>query len=332
LLIYNPLYAVCFAALIVGMVRTRRRVERLIYAAIAFITLFHLYLHASWYGWWLGTHTFGIRGVSMFAVLLVPALVRTITQCGERDRVLRRSLILSSVLACLWSYMLLWQGFEQFLTYRQLSAAAARWAQSLFFEPKAAVFILGFMLFLVFKKEFSPGNREPGRDLLVEYAAILLTAGSVAYLLLRGTSRLIQMGIVPTSLHPAALLALDGVEGLAALAVSIMVYCLFRKKIGAALALGRAEPWVAWGCVAVFVGTFSAFFHLAVQTENRIATGLKPDREFKYIDDFQRDEVYATYLEYLRVPGFVEKKAALREFLKANGIAPEDLPPAVPKK
>jgi hypothetical protein len=42
--------------------------------------LLHLYVQAAWYCWWLGTKTFGMRGLTTGAVLLVPLLAHTLRQ------------------------------------------------------------------------------------------------------------------------------------------------------------------------------------------------------------------------------------------------------------
>ncbi len=85
LLAYHPVYAIGMAATIYLILLPGPGWERLGWVVLGVLVLAQLYLQASWYVWWLGTGTFGQRGMSITAVLLVPALV-TATARGRSGR------------------------------------------------------------------------------------------------------------------------------------------------------------------------------------------------------------------------------------------------------
>src|SRR4051812_6263165 len=80
----------------------------------------HLWLQSAWFAWWLGTSTFGMRGLAPAAVPLMAALAATL----HRNRRLWTPIV---VVACLWSFTLMLDGPTQYATWREL-LRAQRWA------------------------------------------------------------------------------------------------------------------------------------------------------------------------------------------------------------
>ena len=64
----------------------------------------------------------------------------------------------------------------------------------------------------------------------------------------------------------------------------------------------------------LFTAVGALFLRLAIRTEARIASGGLPGAG--PVRTFQLSEVEECYREYLRVPGFEDKKAALAGFLE----------------
>jgi hypothetical protein len=74
--------------------------------------------------------------------------------------------------------------------------------------------------------------------------------------------------------------------------------------------------------VLAFVAALLFFAKLTIGTEQRISTGTTPGGAWTYASNLHLAEVRASYREYLSVPGFCAKKAALREPLRSQGVEP----------
>jgi len=71
--------------------------------------------------------------------------------------------------------------------------------------------------------------------------------------------------------------------------------------------------------LAAFGLVTASFARLALHTEAAIARGDVAGRRFRYVNTVPVDEIRDSYIEYLRVPGFTERKRALHEFLVNAG-------------
>jgi hypothetical protein len=147
LLSYHPLYLLGFIALVLLIFQSRSRVERLFYIGYVFVIVAHVYLQAAWYAWWLGSLTFGMRGLSIAAVVLVPATVRFMREREGREKsnTLFGTLVLA---ACLWSLPLLLANLRsetEFTTYSDLFGSYGNLARALL----PALLVLGLILVAV---------------------------------------------------------------------------------------------------------------------------------------------------------------------------------------
>ena len=125
LLSYHPFYALGLVALLFMLFQSRTRWSRFFYASYFLVILANVYLQASWYVWWMGGRTFGMRGLSLAAVILVPALIRLmhLRELRNKSNVLLSILVL---VTCAWSAVLLFanlygESFFIFMTYRDMS-------------------------------------------------------------------------------------------------------------------------------------------------------------------------------------------------------------------
>jgi hypothetical protein len=118
LLAYHPLYGVAFIALLVRLWSDPR--DRVLWGTSLVAVVMHLWLQSAWFAWWLGTSTFGMRGLAPAAVPLMAALAATL----HRNPRLWTPIV---VVACLWSFTLMLDGPTQYATWREL-LRAQRWA------------------------------------------------------------------------------------------------------------------------------------------------------------------------------------------------------------
>lgn len=139
LLLYHPYYLLGFAGLCF-CIREERGVNRFALAMCAAALLAHLYHQASWYCWWLGTGTFGGRGMVVASVVLFPVLVK---YYYEESHFALRALILA---CCAWSLLLFYQGDTNFYYYSELIRAMTRTAGN----PALLASVLGAALLLLF--------------------------------------------------------------------------------------------------------------------------------------------------------------------------------------
>jgi hypothetical protein len=68
--------------------------------------------------------------------------------------------------------------------------------------------------------------------------------------------------------------------------------------------------------MTVFVVQAVLFVRLGLRTHQHLASGAPPPRAFDYVGASPMDELRVTYREYLSIPGFAQRKAAMRRFLE----------------
>jgi len=215
-----------------------------------------------------------------------------------RERLLL--LLLGTVLACaLWSYLLLRQGETNFMSYGQLlSAQRAQLGREITAGHFVPLLVAAGAAWVV------PEGRR-GDRLLCGVAAIV---GSLAALGLVSEvsdrfGLAARLGLPPTVLVECVL-------------ASLPLLAFFRS--GVDRPPGRVlEGSVAAGLLVVFVVVSVSFARLALRTEALDPGAARSGRVFWYRGTLAWVELQATYREYLRVPGFEEKKARLRAFLDA---------------
>ncbi len=304
LLAYHPLYALgCFALFFLILSKKRLR-EKFLCVSLLMILFAHLYLQASWYDWWLGTGTFGMRGLGIWAIILIPCLIHLLAE-RERRNLSNRIWFIFIFACCVWSYLLLMQnryGYTQFYTYQML--LTSQYNQLISFLSYNFIFSQGpvicvAVITLAFRKKAL--NTIP-------YGTTLFLAFMTLYYLLDYSISKNQPGFqnnyfiiftIKTALLMSIPFLLDSI--------------LFAREHNM---LFRYAKWVVTSfLITLFVTTTYYFAKFAVNTERSIYSGVEPPRSFSYISDVDIDQVERAYNEYLKVPGFDNKKVALYNYL-----------------
>ncbi len=140
LLTYHPLYALLLAVPVVMAFERRPASEKAVLAGLTVAVLLHVYVYASWYVWWLGLATFGMRGLGIAGVVLVPVLCRFLSE--PRRRGIVRASVACVLAASAWSALLMLAGRTEFYTYGQLWLGQLHAARALVPHGIAAVWRL----------------------------------------------------------------------------------------------------------------------------------------------------------------------------------------------
>jgi hypothetical protein len=308
LLSYHPLYGLGFLALIACIVRAPTRDERVLWTVGLGAVLAHVYLQAAWHVWWLGTLTFGMRGLSISVVVLVPALLRAIGRA--RSGSVKRSLwILASTLACLWSFLLLLQKYSHFYTWGDLLAAQARAARSLLELAAVVPFLLGTAIVGLFAACVAVRGRRPALG-----PAVLLAGLSIGYLISRTLRRFTRRGALEELRVEVLVLAL--------LVLVCVLVAVEMRRLRTARVASAIEGGVGWAAIASLGACLGLFSGLALETERRIEADTPKPRAFRATASVVLDQVREAYYEYEPIPGFEKKKERLLRYLRANGIEP----------
>jgi hypothetical protein len=311
LLSYHPFLLVpilLLGASATSILRGRSGAAALLAPAVFVAFCAQLWLQSSWYCWWLGTDTFGMRA---FAPAMVPILIAAATpfekamQGSSSRGILSTGAITGFVLAATtWSGLLLTQGPTNFTSLSELLLGQAYGIWALLSAPStlvAGVVAVG-LIWLGF------GNRAPKTaspsDGLARFAMTI-----VLFILLR------------------AVLAQEGAIALAALLASAALLAEALKRFGS---WNQPKAWqglvrvsgfllaVAWICAQL------VFIRLAIQVESQLRPN--PDGE-----TFHVQEVFDSYREYLEVSGFEGEKRALANFLSTYRDEPRKFgPPSSP--
>ncbi len=299
LLVYHPLYGICFAFLLWNMLSSTSSAERWLYVGAFLVIGVHLYLQAAWYCWWLGNGSFGMRGMGVCAVVFIPVMAHAIKRRLDAGQSVA-GMFLAIVASCVWSFVLMLQEDSNYFTFQELFHA--QWIVAI--NPGIGVPLLWFGVLAVM---FSWDVRVKA-DWWHMFGGVLLVAFSSFYL----CSQVIVVRGEPSSARWLAYIlwfcALGGV-----------VAFLYREAISrgdAAMSLeSKAARFLAPAVLLVFVGANVLFGRMAVVTEGQISQGPRT-LAFDYRGTVDVGEVRKCYDEYLQIPGFDEKKAALQVFLK----------------
>ncbi len=320
LLVYHPLYALGFVAAVICLIRSTSRRERILWAGAIVAVAINLWIQAAWHVWWLGTRTYGVRGMAPAAVVLVPAVVRVIADARSTDGIAqvakRRVWVVATALSCLWSFLMLLQGPSQFYTWSAVFAGQRAAIAGLLDVERAAWVLAVAMLAGVWLWARSH-DRLVGADLLVVLSASLLWLLSLEYGLasaLRGW----RSGNSKLFLPAALILILTGsIFVLTRLAAGLIDR--YRRqgqdRVSASDELARSLARLSI-TLAFLMGTV-LFGRLALNTENRLAEGDIPDRNYAYVASFDVQSALTGFREYHRIDGFERRKEALRRFLSS---------------
>jgi hypothetical protein len=291
LLLYHPLYALGFAALVYGAVsRALPTGERLLWGALTIAFAVHLYVQASWYAWWLGTDTFGMRGMAIAGIYLVPVLMRAI--CFWWPPRQRNLAIVGMGLACLVSTVFLWQGTSNYQTATQLWEGFRSQASS----PKLLWPLGASVASAAVTGVWARRRRQPET---VRVALLAALGGLVTAYLVRG-------GL------PLAYTALAAVVG-AALVVWLGTGKPRPSDMTASV--GRLAPLASGMAIVMVLVTGALLARVVTGTERFRASNARPPRAFEWVATVQVDEIEGSYHELLLVDGFNQEKTRLHAFL-----------------
>ena len=288
LFVYHPLYALAFIILLVGAFRASRG-ERWLYLGIAVTLLLHFYIQAAWHCWWLGLWSLGNRGLGIAALLLLPPLARIMQLAAPAGRL---ALASGMLLCALWSLLLMIQGHTNFYRWAELFAAQADTVAAIALFLPAALLAALVAWFLA-----------RGRGMIERRLA---TGGALLMaLILDHLARLLLASIgTETEGWGAAALRL----GFMALAPALVLLRLPRLP-----ARPRIRPLVGMAVLLLFLAASALFLRVVYSAEKVIGEGGLPGGG--PVATYELPEVEECYREYLMVPGFEDKKAAMRAFL-----------------
>lgn len=318
LLVYHPLYLFLFIAIIFLVLRIKSIYKKIFFLIILLVFLLNLYLYASWYGWSAGW-SFGMRGLGINAVVLIPALIYFLAS-QKQKKISNKIWFLLISLSCLWSYLLLFGGCTFFYNHKSLLTYQVNQIRHLlsydFFIPLVCVLFLA-------KITFKPKGKI--KHLVhLPYIITLLALFFIFYFLLdwymsgyfylpgyRSTSHLkINMGtflVLKTIFFILIPLFLNNI--------------LFNKKNffynKNNKVLRGIKILIAVLFLTVFCSITYTFTTFAIRTENMIEKEIirNKERDFTYLSKVDIQELWNSYYEYLRLHGFKEKKQALYNYL-----------------
>ncbi|MBI5507733.1 MAG: hypothetical protein HY903_03155 [Deltaproteobacteria bacterium] len=290
LLVYHPLYLVAGLATATAVWRQRHQLDLRWVGLVAAATAIHVWLQASYFCWWLGTGTFGMRGLAVLGVVLLPGLAWTL----NAERGWRRVFWLAPCTGCcLWSLALHVQHESNFLTFGPLLAAQ----RAVLLRPSlwtglAAAGLAGVVSSRLWR-------REPGWPTVVApFAALATLALALDTITYRELP--IQHGVGNAAI---ALAFLGGVGG-AGLA-----------SLPPRSTASRVVPASLTVIGVFFLITTAMFLRLFSATEQYLAESHSLPARFTAQSTVLLPEVVATLDEYNTVPGFEERKAEYKQFV-----------------
>lgn len=333
LLAYHPLHLIGFVA---ALLLLRPPTERLVWAVALALVSLHLWIQASWYAWWMGMATFGMRGLLPVGIVLVAAVVQKLAR-ARRART-ARLLLVSTGVACLWSFLLLTQGETRFYSFAELWSAQVGSIARLIEPLSALLLLISLPLGWLAVSTLCQERRGDALERLARPITAVLVGLVLFYCLHR-------IAVRPLPMVLRATLLLVGFVVVGAVG-AYLIGRRFREARGAGEAVGDTAPVGerthdanrvrSRAAAGLFGATFLdlsllaaaitlalgllLFARLAVSTNDLLGTRVPP-REFAYRASFQVEEVLASYCEYRTIRGFDERKEALRAFLARNGVA-----------
>lgn len=296
LLAYHPLYLVGFAAIIYLTLRARGWGERLLLLGIVGVISAHLYLQAAWFIWWLGSDTFGMRGMAPCALLIVPALAVVLDR-WQRQKLMAWPLITLCLLCGLWGALHYCRGISNFDSWAELY-----YSQVLVLEEVGVLLLLpitvGGVTALLLRRS---------GESLVGWAAALLAI----LIILRGYGPLLMWSDAARLPHNHA----PWRWALASGAMALVFVFMLRAR-PTARPPSRWSEWLVGAFVFAIVASGGyLFLRLAKNTEAVIASGQKLEGRNVKTTNVLWDELRGNYNDYLTIPGFDAEKEGIREYM-----------------
>jgi len=305
LLSYHPLYAIGFISLIFLMFYQKKIIEKIFILILTLVLLLHFYLQASWYVWWLGG-AFGMRGLGISAIILIPALIYFLTK--NKNHFLNSILYSIIFLSCFWSFLLLLQNATNFYTYKQLFHAQ--------YKELITLFSFKFIFFLMLILTIGIVKWQNERKFQLQQFIIILTLVFMTlYYLLSDLPNQNYLKSLRIFEFPFSYPFFIMIQTILIALIPFVLYEILllphdRPYLNISLKKVMPYTYLVLFCIITFL-----FTRLAINTEKNITSGIIPiNRTFNYISSVDIREVGESYEEYLRVPGFENKKIALYNY------------------
>lgn len=306
LLSYHPLYLFGIVA-IIFLIIIRPRLERAFFCGLLLVILLHLYLQASWYTWWLGTLTFGQRGMGISAIVLIPSIIYLLSKTPQKP-LIYPSLVIMGV-SCYWSYLLWQNAGTQFYTFKDLILSQEKQLAILVtsdFIGAALIISAGLAITL-------RGISKPERPIYIGavlIVAIIYQCLSNDYIyrninpmeetsLLLSLLKSLLLGLIPFTIY--------GLLKMGTPFTDRVLNGVFTKKI---------ELISTISFFGLFVCISAIFFNFVSATDSAIKEEKWKNHEFEYMANVYLPEVKACYREYLSVSGFQKEKERLRKYIE----------------
>jgi hypothetical protein len=306
LLSYHPLYLFGIVA-IVFLIVLKPRLERAFFWGLLLVILLHLYLQASWYTWWLGTFTFGQRGMGIAALVLIPSIIYLLSNKPQKPLIYPGLLFIG--VSSLWSFLLWQNAGAQFYKFKALISSQAEQLGILVTSDfLGAVLIISAGLAITLR-----GISKPERPVYI--VAVLIVA--IGY-------QCLSNDFIYSDLNP-----MEGTSFLLSLLKSLLlglipftIYGLYKKgrpftdRVFNGAFTKKIELISTVSFFCLFVGISAIFFIFASATDAAIKEEQWKNHEFEYKAEVYLPEVKACYREYLSVPGFQKEKERLRNYIE----------------
>ena len=321
LLLFHPLYGVGLAVLLFSWIRGRfsGRDDRIFYGVATAGLVATMWLQASWYGWWMGTDTFGGRAFSTYSILLMPLVVAMLSPPSSSRT---RTFVLSIVVSCAcWTFPLLSNPNVSTLTYGDFFATYARLASNTFRHPEDILLVPA--IWAAARWYFGRRETRGDRNLLAVVCALWAL---VVIELASG----IERPDLEVSYPAAATFAMRFVKVAVIALLPVALAQALAHARGFAYAVKRAQTLVFAAVVIAFAGTALLVCRLYVRTGTE-----GHDAAVRSCYAYQADFFYPapanTSGEYTVIPGFDKEKENLARFVREAGPRVRLATPALPR-
>jgi len=304
LLIYHPFYLLGALVVVVMIVKSRNKIEKVFFLTIALILFLHLYLQASWYVWWMGMLTFGMRGLGIWGVLLVPVFIRYLA-VREQTGLNNAGWFIVAFLCCAWSFLFMLDGYQHFYSYHQLAMARLTRIESLYsqhFFRYLTVMIIGSAAVWYLIRN---------RSCQHQYLTLIVLSYLVLFTLIHhGSQDSSPVGI---------LLKSPPFRFFSALMIPVVVTSFINLQYISFIRTSLTRVISAFFMLS-FAYAAITFAALAKNTNKRIDNGsilsLDKVKKYEFVSPYQLDTILISYREYSYIHGFEEKKRLMNSFLQ----------------
>lgn len=309
LLVYHPMYLIGFAAMVFLLFRAPTLSERSLWGSFIFVMAAHLWIQSAWYQWWLATTvTFGMRGMAIVGVPCMAALLRVIAQ-------LRTSPVGSGWLKGLtllvglmsgWSWLLMIRGPTDYFTYADLLTSQLGAVGDLLAPGRVGTLVFaGVFTTISLSRFLAASNEDRTWSTMQQVAAIFLGALALDFLFQGWIDNVVDFAYY----------------GLGFATVALAALC-YRIRGRFAWKAGPLPGKAGVACLLVLVIMLGYFAHVAIPTQQQLSEGITSERSYEWKGAFYVTEVQGGYLDYLKIPGFEEKKERLKHFIEPYGLLP----------